>query len=178
MNRITLLARLLCTLLVAGAVSPAFAGPPDRGPGPGQAPAREQGPPPPQWEQLTPAQREMVIAVLRDRWNDNPQERARMLKHAERWKAMTPEQRRSAKHGMDRWAGMKPEERQRMRALYDHARQLSPEERAALREKLKTMTPEQRRAWMREQRELRQRRAPGDVPGRAAPDAPAPDRRP
>ena len=177
MNRTTLPARLAFAMFALAAAAQVFAGPPQGAPDRPRAQAANT-PPPPAWEQLTPAQREAIIAVLRDRWNDNPHERARMLQHAERWKAMSPEQRRSAKHGMDRWAGMKPEERQRMRALYEHARHLSPEERAALREKLKNMTPEQRRAWMREQRELRQRRAPGDVPGRAAPDAPAPDRRP
>lgn len=160
MNRTTLLARLLCALLAAGALSPAFAGPPGRDPSqdPGRAPAREQGPPPPQWEQLTPAQREMVIAVLRDRWNDNPQERTRMLKHAERWKAMTPEQRRQAHQGMHRWADMKPQERQRMRALYEASKRMSPEDREALRRKLQSMTPEQRRDWLRQQREQRQPR--------------------
>ncbi len=142
MNRPPLPARLAFALFALAAAGHAFAGPPQGAPDRPRAQAANT-PPPPAWEQLTPAQREAIVAVLRDRWNDNPHERARMLQHAERWK-----------------------------------RQLSPEERAALREKLKTMTPDQRRAWMREQRELRQRRAPGDVPGRTAPDAPAPDRRP
>lgn len=160
MNRTTLFARLLCALLAAGALSSALAAPPGGGPGPahGQRPPKEQGPLPPQWEQLSPAQREMVVAVLRDRWNDNPHERARMLKHAERWKAMTPEQRRQARQGMDRWAGMKPEERQRMRALYDESKQMSPQQRDALRQKLQSMTPEQRREWLRQKREQRRLR--------------------
>lgn len=158
MNRTTLLARLLCALLVTGGLSPAFAGPPGAGGGPRQARQVDQGPPPPQWEQLTPAQREMVIAVLRDRWNDNPQERTRMLKHAERWKAMTPDQRRQAHQGMHRWADMKPQERQRMRALYEASKRMSPEDREALRRKLQSMTPEQRREWLRQQREQRQPR--------------------
>lgn len=168
MNRTPFLARLLCALLAAGAMSSALAGPPGGGPAggpaggqdgmPGQRPPKVQGPPPPQWEQLSPAQREMVIAVLRDRWNDNPRDRARMLKHAERWKTMTPEQRRKAHRGMHRWASMKPEERQRMRALYDESKGMSPQEREALRQKLQAMTPEQRREWLRVKREQRRQR--------------------
>lgn len=158
MNRTTLLARLLCALLAAGAMSSALAGPPGGSPAPGQRTPKEHGPPPPQWEQLTPAQREMVIAVLRDRWNENPRERARMLKHAERWKTMTAEQRRQARQGMHRWAEMKPEERQRMRALYDESNRMSPQERESLRQKLQSMTPEQRREWLRQKREQRKQR--------------------
>lgn len=157
MNRTNHFARLLCALLAAGAMSSALAGPPGDGhDGPhGHRSQQEQGPPPPRWEQLTPAQREMIVAVMRDRWNDNPRERGRMLRHAERWKAMTPEQRRQAHQGMHRWADMKPEDRQRMRALYDESKRLSPQEREALRRKLQSMTPEQRREWLRQKREQR-----------------------
>lgn len=159
MNRTAFIARLLCVALAFGAVANAFAAPPPDAPSPPRAQADK--PPPPAWDQLTPTQREMMIAVLRDRWNDNPQERARMLKHAKRWKAMTAEQRRDTRQGMHRWAGMKPEERQRMRAMYERTRELSPQERAALREKLKAMTPEQRREWLRKQR---QQQAPASTP--------------
>lgn len=157
MNRTTLLARLLCTLFAAGAMSSALAGPPGSGPSgsPAHRSPQEQSPPPPRWEQLTPAQREMIVAVMRDRWNDNPRERGRMLRHAERWKAMTPDQRRQAHQGMHRWADMKPEDRQRMRALYDESKRLSPQEREALRRKLQSMTPEERREWLRQKREQR-----------------------
>lgn len=166
MNRPPLLARLLCALLAAGAMSPALAGPPGGGPGvpQGHRPPQEQGPPLPRWEQLTPAQREMIVAVMRDRWNDNPAERGRMLRHAERWKAMTPEQRRQAHQGMHRWADMKPEDRQRMRALYDESKRLSPQEREALRRKLQSMTPEQRREWLQQKREQRRQRNVDSAP--------------
>ena len=32
----------------------------------------------PEWGQLTPAQREALVAPLRERWNSNPDERARI----------------------------------------------------------------------------------------------------
>src|SRR3546814_11369012 len=38
----------------------------------------------PAWEQLSAEQRERLVAPLRQRWNANPTERARMYRHAER----------------------------------------------------------------------------------------------
>ncbi|WP_462115810.1 DUF3106 domain-containing protein, partial [Lysobacter xanthus] len=64
----------------------------------------------PDWEHLTPAQREQLVAPLRDRWNANPDARTRMLGHAQRWSRMTPEQRGQARRGMERWQGMSPDE--------------------------------------------------------------------
>ena len=50
------------------------------------AAARPSGSPPPAaepvlpaWDQLSPEQRDALVAPLRERWNDSPQERARML---------------------------------------------------------------------------------------------------
>jgi len=62
----------------------------------------------PAWEQLSAAERDLLTAPIRERWNSNPGERARMLEHAQRWQAMTPEQRKRAHHGMKRWSHMDP----------------------------------------------------------------------
>lgn len=107
---------------------------------------------PPAWERLSPAQREQLIAPLRERWNANPAQRARMLAHAERWQQLTPEQRRRAHHGRDRLRHMSPEQRAEARATYQRMRAMPEAERKALREKLRAMTPEQRREWVRRQR--------------------------
>jgi Protein of unknown function (DUF3106) len=92
MNRLNLLFVPLCAVLLAFASITAAQTPPtSRMPEqsmshPGMAhPSRPQ---PPEWERLSPAQREAVIAVVRDRWNSNPRQRARMLQHAERWQRM------------------------------------------------------------------------------------------
>ncbi len=106
----------------------------------------------PAWEQLTPAQREALIATVRDRWNQNPQQRARMMGHAQRWQQMSPEQRQRAAKGKRRWDSMTPEQRAKARAKFEQGQQLSPTDRAALREKLKAMTPEQRREWIKQNR--------------------------
>ncbi|OHE85219.1 MAG: hypothetical protein A2190_02565 [Lysobacterales bacterium RIFOXYA1_FULL_69_10] len=102
----------------------------------------------PTWERLTPEQRERLITPLRDRWNNEPDARARMLAHAQRWQDMTPEERSKARSGMKRWRHMNPEQRDQMRALFSRMRALPPEQRAALKTKWRAMTPEQRREWV------------------------------
>ena len=104
----------------------------------------------PEWDQLTPAQRELLIAPVRDRWNREPEDRPRMMERAQRWQALSPEQRAQARHGMKRFEGMSPEQRRQARALYGRMKELTPEQRAALRDQWKKMTPEQREAWMQE----------------------------
>ncbi|MGH8028070.1 MAG: DUF3106 domain-containing protein [Pseudoxanthomonas sp.] len=103
----------------------------------------------PDWDKLTPQQREALIAPVRERWNSDPGDRPRMLEHAQRWKSMTPEQRRQARKGMRRFEGMQPHQREEARALFEQMKELPPEQREKLREEWKAMTPEQRRAWVR-----------------------------
>jgi hypothetical protein len=103
----------------------------------------------PTWDKLTTAQRETLIAPLRERWNAEPESRQRMLNHATRWQTMTPEQRKRARHGMHRWQEMRPGQREEMRALFAKMRALDPEGRAALKAKWRQMTPEQRAEWVK-----------------------------
>jgi hypothetical protein len=115
------------------------------------SPVLAADPPPsslPNWDQLTPAQREQLIAPIRERWNNEPDQRQRMLERSQRWQQMTPEQRERAHRGVKRWEHMSPEQREQMRALYAKMRTLDPAERQALKDRWKQMTPEQRRAWV------------------------------
>lgn len=102
----------------------------------------------PAWEQLTPAQRDELVAPLRERWDAKPAERARMLERARRWKAMTPEQRARARHGMARWEHMPPRQRAEARALFHAMRGMAPEQRKAFLAEWRQKTPEQRQAWL------------------------------
>ena len=112
-------------------------------------PAQPADAPLPDWEQLEAAQRELLIAPLRERWDSNPEDRRKMLERAGRWQELTPEQRKRAHRGMDRWKHMTPEQRENARALYSHMRTLAPEAREALRRDWEQMSPEQQRAWAR-----------------------------
>lgn len=121
---------------------------------PAPAPAANQSAPAatrsfPAWEQLSAAERDMLVAPVRERWNSNPEARARMMEHAQRWQTMTPEQRQNAHRGMNRWAHMSPEQRQKTRALFGEMRTMTPEQRQELRAKWKAMTPAEREEWIK-----------------------------
>ena len=106
----------------------------------------------PAWDQLSPAQRDVVIAPLRDRWNASPELRQRLFDHARRWQQLTPEQRARMRHGLGKWEHMDPQQRATMRALFHKMRDLTPEQRTALRERWRAMTPQQRRDWVQANR--------------------------
>jgi hypothetical protein len=103
----------------------------------------------PAWEQLSVAEREMLVAPVRERWNSNPQARAKIMEHAQRWQTMTPEQRQKAHRGMKRWRHMTPEQRTQSRALFGEMRNMTPEQRQELRAKWKAMTPAEREEWIK-----------------------------
>ena len=120
----------------------------------------------PAWEQLSEAQRETLVAPMRQRWNDHPEKRARMLEHARRWQQMDPAERERARRGAERWRQMDPDKREALRALYAHMRTLPDAEREALRKEWRGMTPEQRRAWVRAHPAPAARRGPPEGAGR------------
>jgi len=105
----------------------------------------------PAWEQLTPTQREQLIAPVRERWNSaDATNRHRMLNHARRWQTLTPDERKRAHRGMRRWEHMSPEHRDQMRVLFEKMRTLPPEQRATLKQQWRAMTPEQRKVWLQQ----------------------------
>ncbi len=103
---------------------------------------------PAEWDKLSPAQREMLVAPLKERWNANPEERARMLERARRWQAMPPAQRERARHGMSRWEHMPPKQRDEARALFHFMRGQPEAERKAFLAQWRQMTPQQKRDWL------------------------------
>lgn len=102
----------------------------------------------PEWDKLTPAQRETLLAPMRDRWNSEPDARAHMFERAQRWQRMTPEQRKQARRGIKRFERMSPDQREHARVLYRHMSGLPDEQRKQLQEQWRQMTPEQRRIWI------------------------------
>lgn len=103
----------------------------------------------PDWDQLTPAQRDALVAPLRERWNSNPGERARMVERAQRWKAMPRAQRDRARHGMQRWEHMSPEKRTEARALFHAMRGMDKEQRKAFLADFRQKTPQQKAEWVK-----------------------------
>lgn len=129
-----LLASLLAILL-----APAFAWAQDK-------PA--DAAPLPEWDQLSSAQRADLIAPLRDRWNSNPEERARLYERASRWKAMPADARQRAHHGMQRWEKMSPAQREQAQALFHAMRGMDAGARKDFLATWHAMTPQQRNDWV------------------------------
>ena len=121
----------------------AIAAPP---PAPASTPAT---PTMPAWEQLTPAQQALLIAPVRERWNGEPEERARMVERAQRWKAMPRDQRERAGHGMQRWEHMTPEQRSEARALFHAMRGMDKDQRKAFMAQWRQKTPQQKTDWLK-----------------------------
>ena len=103
----------------------------------------------PEWDKLTPAQRDALITPLRERWNTNPDDRARMLERAQRWKTMPHDQRDRAGHGMQRWEHMSPEQRSEARALFHAMRGMEKEQRKAFMAQWRKKNPQQRAEWLK-----------------------------
>jgi len=102
----------------------------------------------PDWEQLTPEQRQHLTAPTRDRWNGaTPEQRARMLSRAERWQQMEPQQRERISGAIDRWQHLPPLRHHELRTLFHHLGTLPEAERAGFMLRWHAMTPEQRREW-------------------------------
>ncbi len=155
MSTMTRTTRLLLTLLLCASPCAALWGQ-DRPPGPPPGPPPHDGPGPrgaetpmPEWDTLSAQQRQVLIDALRERWNDAPDERPRMFRHARRWLDMTPEQRKQAKAGMDRFRNMSPEQRREAKALFERMRTLSPQQRNELQQRWQKMSPAERSAWLR-----------------------------
>ncbi len=131
--------RMTQTLVLALALAPALA-------------LAQQAAPPaasayPEWDKLSPAQRETLVAPLRDRWNGNPDERARMLERAQRWQQMAPAQRDRARSGAERWEAMTPEQRAQARAVFHAVRGMDKDARRAFMDQWQQMSPQQRADW-------------------------------
>lgn len=127
--------------------------------------ATASDPPLPEWDQLSEAQRALLVAPIRERWNAEPDARARMLRHAQRWQQLTPVQRRHAHRGMKRWSHLDPAQRERARAIFARIHGLPEAERRQWRERWRQMTPEQRKAWLEQARQERAQSPPaGDAP--------------
>ena len=113
------------------------------------AQAQPASTPYPEWDQLTPEQRDALVAPLRERWNSHPDERARMVERAQRWKAMPRDQRERAGHGMQRWEHMTPEQRGEARALFHAMRGMDKDQRKAFMAQWRQKTPQQKTDWLK-----------------------------
>ena len=114
----------------------------------------------PKWDQLSSAQRDDLIAPLRDRWNSSPEERNRLYERASRWKAMPADARERAHHGMQRWEKMSPAQRTQAQSLFHAMRGMDEGQRKDFLAKWHAMTPQQRIDWVSAHPAPQRRRGP------------------
>jgi hypothetical protein len=139
---------LLCLLLALPPVVAAQSGPAAPAVGAPDGTALPPGVQVPGWDELTPAQRE-ILQPFGGHWDRIPAwRRVRLLENVERIQRLPPERRRAAIEGLRRYGQMNPQQRERARRSFEAMRRLPPEERRALQALWQSMTPEQRRAWL------------------------------
>jgi hypothetical protein len=71
-----------------------------------------------------------------------------LLERYEHWRQWSPERRRAVREGLRNYREMSPQQRQEMRRSLRALRMLDPAARERLREQWRSLTPEQRRAWL------------------------------
>ncbi|MEH6638321.1 MAG: DUF3106 domain-containing protein [Porticoccaceae bacterium] len=69
----------------------------------------------------------------------------------ERWEQLTPERQERIKQRRERFEKLPPEEKKRVKQARERFRKMPAEERKALREKWKTLSPEEKRQMRRQQ---------------------------
>ena len=65
------------------------------------------------------------------------------------WNQLDARQRETLRSGMRNFRAMSPEQRQQLRRSMQSVRQLPPEEKRRLRQLWRSLTPEQRREWLK-----------------------------
>lgn len=117
------------------------------------------------WSSLS-ADQQRMLAPLQGEWNQmHPARQHRLAEHAVHWAALPPQHQDQIRERLTRWANMTPEQRRQVREnarafhnltpaerakvseAFRKFQSLPPEQRRALRERWRTMTPEQRRRW-------------------------------
>ena len=136
--------RINTLVLLAGlALAPFVAHAQDAKPAPPPAEAM------PAWEQLSPAQRDLLIAPVRDRWNREPERRQQFMEFAQRWRSLPTDQRRNARRGMQRWDNMDPAQRAQARAVFHAMRGMDKDARRAFMDNWRTLSPQQKADWVK-----------------------------
>lgn len=90
---------------------------------------------PQRWEQLTPAQRDVLAPLAREWHKLGPKSRARWLAIAARYPSLSPDEQVRVTARMQEWAALTPEQRRKAREQYKRLLQLPGDQRPALGQK-------------------------------------------
>ena len=99
------------------------------------------------------------LAVGADRYLAlSPEQRRSFRKRFQRWERLPPERRAMLEQRLEQFRQLSPEEQQALRERHKRFRKMSPERRRALRDRFQRLSPDERRAALQRFRERRQRR--------------------
>ena len=97
--------------------------------------AADTGAKPPQWHELTLAQRQ-ILAPVATKWNGmTDRQRFKLLDMTRQYPGMTPEQRQKVQSQLRDWHELTPEQREQARQRYQQFKQLPPEKREEVKQK-------------------------------------------
>jgi hypothetical protein len=100
-----------------------------------QAATPTKGPTAPAWQQLTPAQRGVLLPLAAE-WNQMPaQQRNRLVGVANQYPKMKPKEQQRVRERLTDWAKLKPHERELARERYKKMKQLPPEKHKDVKRK-------------------------------------------
>lgn len=99
----------------------------------------------PRWQDLSPAQQQVLRPMQRDWSRVDEDSKRQWLGVASRFDQLSPAERARAQQRMDEWARMPPAQRDRARLNYRGALELSPSERRERWEAYQRLSEEQRR---------------------------------
>ena len=100
------------------------------------------------WEQLSPAQRDILTPLAAD-WNKlDSAQRSKWLELAARFPKLSPEAQARVRERMAQWAKLSPTERQELRAAFQDAQQLRRADLQAKWEAYQALPEEKRQALM------------------------------
>jgi len=100
-----------------------------------------------QWDQMQPARQHRLAEHALHWANLSPERQQQIRERLTRWMQMTPAQRRQLRENARVFHNLTPAERAKVSKAFRKFQSLPPAERRALRERWRTMTPEQRRRW-------------------------------
>jgi hypothetical protein len=102
----------------------------------------------PAWNELSD-QQQADLSHLAGRWDRLPaSRRVLILERYSHWKHLPAQEREALREGARNFRQMSPRQREKMRMSMDAVRALPRAQQRRLRERWRSMTPQQRRLWL------------------------------
>jgi phosphoserine phosphatase len=97
------------------------------------------------WSSLSPDEQQILESVHKN-WDQLPAQQ-RLLRGAQRWATLTPEQRNNVRSRFEKWNSLPQDQREKLRERYEKFKQLPPDQQERIRQAFKrfgSLPPDQR----------------------------------